>query len=426
VTKAIAVMTDDNFVQHYHGRRRRVYDKACRSLEHTQVCKSDADCKVFLKKEKDIASDKPDAVPRVITFPDPRFGMSFGKFIKAIELDFFNCIDHCFGSKTVMKGLNYDTLGKEIQRKWYRYRDPCSIDGDVSRLDSSISDEAQRLYHSFASTFFYGFELEQFRKLCEMQLNVKVRGKTHDGNVSYKSTGLGSGQMNTSQVGVFIVCLILWHIKEENKLDLEVVNCGDDFSVIGERRTVKQFGRIAKQYFSKFNMILKLEPLNDIIERLNFCQTNPVFVNGSYRMVRNPRNAVIKDATSIDYLNSTTNRTSYLHAISCSGISTHGGIPILQEVYKMYAENAQEIRTTIKSRRGVKRSYKTNLRDHSMLYWGKGMRCSYTKITNETRYSFFLAFDIDPIQQIYIEKYYKNLKIDDHSLMFKNSDQCLW
>jgi hypothetical protein len=409
----VAPMTEQEFVQHYRGRKRKVYDQAVKSLSHVPLKIEDADCKAFLKKEKDIASDKPDAVPRVITFPDPRFGLCFGRFVKKIEHPFFDAIDRVFGSKTVMKGLNYEEVGKEISRKWNLFTDPASIDGDVSRLDSSISDEAQRLYHRFVQKFYAPGDKEEFAELCEMQLGVDVRGRAQNGSVQFKSSGLGSGQMNTSQMGVFIVCFILYCLFREYDLELELVNCGDDFTVIGERQTVLRFQGISKQWFSKFNMVLKMEPLNEIIEGIEFCQTHPVLFREGYRMVRNPLNALTKDAVSIDHLKTTTRRCAYLHAISCSGIATHGGVPIFQDVYRMFSKSAARLRSDIKSKRGLKRSYNYRLDDNSMLYWGKGLNCSYSHISSDTRFSFYLAYDIDPVTQMQIEAHYRTLEISD-------------
>lgn len=433
----IDMMTDREFLQHYHGRRRRVYENAFATLLYEPLTANDANCKCFLKKEKDIMSDKPDAVPRVITFPDPRYGMQFGKFVKAIESKFFASIDHCFGSRTVMKGLNYLTLGQEIFRKWDRFTDPCSIDGDVSRLDSSISDEMQQMYHKFAAKFFEYNERQIFLELCEMQLNVDVKGRAQDGGISFQSSGLGSGQMNTSQMGVFIVCYILWNLIDSLGLDVEVVNCGDDFSIIGERATIHVFRKHAIKYFMKYNMVLKLEELNDVLEGLNFCQTNPVKVDGTYRMVRVPRQAIIKDSSSIDCLLALSQRIQFLHAISCTGIATHGGVPIFQEVYRFMARASHGMRARITSKRSLVKTYKTKLYDHSMSYWGKSLTCSYKLISDETRYSFYIAFGISPVNQIAIEQTYRDMMIDDLPENFSLysgdydtpeyfGDKCLW
>lgn len=407
----IAPMTDEEFIQHYTGRRRKVYQEAYESLQNDQLSQADANCKCFLKKEKDIPGDKDDAVPRVITFPEPRYGMTFGKFIKAVEHAFFRCIDGVFGSKTVMKGMNYSEVGREIHRKWSRFIDPWSIDGDVSRLDSSISEEALRLYYRFVLKFFGCNEAEELRKLCEMQLGVEVTGRSKDGSLKYKATGLGSGQMNTSQTGVFVVCYILYIFIKDMGLDLEVVNCGDDFTIIGEKKDVLQFQKHSGFWFKHFNMILKLEPMVNEIEKINFCQTHPVLINGGYRMCRDPFTALVKDSTSIDNLSSPALEGAFLKAISESGIATHGGMPIFQDVYRMFRRSSKHYakRITKRQRKTVKRFRLTN---HSMSYWGKNLNCRYVEeIPDETRFSFYVAFGIDPTMQRYIESYYQSFII---------------
>lgn len=414
----LAPMTQDEFLGHYVGRRRRVYEKAIKSLELYPLEISDAHCKCFLKKEKDIRSLKPDAIPRVITFPDPRYGSEFGRFVKSIEKPFFKCIDGCFvklGMEPVVaKGLNYLEVGQMIEKKWNKFVNPCSIDGDVSRLDSSITNDAQRMYHNLVQSFFYEQDLDEWFDLCSMQLDVPVTGKARNGGISYLSSGLGSGQMNTSQMGVFVVCYILHALIVKERLVLELVNCGDDFTIIGEECDVRRFQKLAPQFFSTFNMVLKMEPIVHEIELIVFCQTQPVYVDGCYRMVRDPRTAMVKDSTSIDNLDNITKRVKHLHAISCSGIATHGGIPIFQDFYKSLARNSQFLRTFIKSKRGSKRSYHTSLKDCSMTYWGRNLVTRYNdQITDKTRFSFYLAFDIDPVEQLYIENYYKTYNISD-------------
>lgn len=407
-----APLTTENFISRYRGRKMKVYTAAALSLETDPLCKKDRNCKVFLKKEKDIRSLKPDAIPRAITFPDPRYGLEFGKYIKSIEHETFMTIDRVFGSRTVMKGMNYLQVGQEIQKKWERFDHPVSIDGDVSRLDSSISDEGQRFSHEISSYFFDRPEREEFLKLAKLQISPKVKGRADDGIISYTGTGLASGQQNTSLMGVTIVCSILYMIKTTYNLDIEVINCGDDFSVVGERGTIKTFQNVAASSFKKYNMVLKLEPFNFELEGVNFCQSNPVQVAGLYRMVRTPHTSIIKDSTCIDDLFNLTLITKWLYAVSCTGIATHGGVPIFQELYKCYGRSAHLLRAGLRSRSAKKKSYRVDLKDSSMVYWGKGLECKYeAEISDDTRWSFYLAFGIDPSTQLQLEEYYSKLTI---------------
>lgn len=408
INLSIAPMTDDNFIQHYSGHRRSRYEKARESLKHLDVSKSDANCKCFLKIEKDIQSDKPDSIPRVITFPDPRFGMEFGKFIKPIEHDFFSAIDCCFGESVVMKSKNYKQVGEIISEKWEKYNRPFSIDCDVSRLDSSISDEAQRLYHKYASLFYYEQDIDYFKQLCDWQLNVDVSGKAYGGNVRYKSQGLGSGQMNTSQMGVFVVCYILHYLFQKHALTLSLVNCGDDFTVIGEEEDVRNFERIAVEEFNGFNMTLKIGEINDEIEGIEFCQTRPIKTKGGYRMCRNPDNAIVKDSSSINPLERQSEIGSFLRAISLGGLASHGDMPIFKNYYEYLGRCALECRSKITSKRGIKTFKKKRNLDNSMFYWGKNLDYTDSVVTIESRISFMRAFNIDPFQQIRMERAFDN------------------
>jgi len=416
--QTVAPVAWEDFPRLYKGRKFHVYDKALKSLITTDVTIEDANCTVFLKKEKDIQSDKLDAIPRMITFPDPRFGLAFGRFIKPIEHSIFVRVDEIFRSKTVMKGLNYKQVGLEIQRKWRRFVNPASVDGDVSRLDSAISKEGMRFTHVIAASYYFGEELQEFLKLCEWQIEYDCKGRAKNGTIAFRSRGLGSGQMNTSLVGVLIVCAILYRYIKDNDLDLEVINCGDDFSVIGEKETVETFIKGASKHFIKYNMVLKMENINHHIEGVNFCQTNPVLIEGVYRMVRTPRTAIIKDGTSIDYLHTNMQFAKWMKAVSSCGIATHGGVPIFQEFYRCYARNANRMSSQFTKRQRRKYGGKVfEVLKSSMHYWGKDMDCNYNScIPYETRWSFYLAFGIDPVVQLVIEHYYRDLFIDNRNV----------
>lgn len=418
--------TAEQFIARYRGRKKKVYTAAAKSLDENPLCMKDRNCKVFLKKEKDIRSLKPDAIPRAITFPDPRFGLMLGEYIKPIEHKVFAAIDEVFGGKTVMKGLNYLQVGQEIEGKWNKYANPASIDGDVSRLDSSISDEGQRFSHEVAALFFDRPDRDRFMEMAEMQISPKVKGRAENGTIRYIGTGLASGQQNTALMGVTIVCSILWMCIQENRLSLEVINCGDDFSIIGEMVDVRRFKGVAKQFFRRYNMILKMEPINHHLEGINFCQTNPVSVGGTYRMVRVPYTSIVKDSTSIDNLINLTMVTKWLHAVSCTGVATHGGVPIFQEVYRCYGRSAHLLRSRLRTRSARKKSYRVDLRDSSMVYWGRGLQCKYGEISEATRWSFYLAFGIDPTQQVLIEEYYSKLIITDEDSLEFVGDLDLW
>jgi len=415
---ALAPMNTIEFVSSYQGHRRVRYAEAAESLEHYPLTKEDANCKCFLKKEKDIRSDKPDAVPRVITFPDPRYGLEFGKFVKPAEHVLFQSIDNVFGNVTVMKGKNYDQVGAIVEEKWNMFADTCSVDCDVSRLDSSISNEAQRLYHKYLQSFYYGQDRDDLARLCEFQLDVQVEGRAQNGTISFPSQGLGSGQMNTSQMGVFIVCYIVHSCMEKYDLRLEMINSGDDFSVIGEKRDVMKYVQVAKAHFAQFNMVLKMEDMVDYIEGIEFCQTHPVKgSDGKYRMCRNPRTALVKDSVSIDRLDVPSAKSKYLKSISDCGKATHGDMPVFRSFYRSLGRAAKQLNDKVFTKRGRKSLSKRTRIDNSMFYWGKDMNREYVdNIDESVRFSFFLAFDIDAVEQRYIESYYDEFKYDDSCL----------
>lgn len=418
-------LSNDDFIATYKGMRKIRYQQASDSLDLQPLTFRDAECKCFLKREKDIRSDKPHAIPRVITFPDPRYGLSVGCFIKACEHRVYEFIDEMFGSQVVMKGKNYRDIAAAFVDAWSSFDDPVAFDADVSRLDSSISDEALRFTHCVTAQCFDVRYRDYLLELLSWQIGPKVTGKARDASVSYILSGLASGQMNTSLVGVLVVCAIIYDFSR-GEPSFRLINCGDDFTIVCDRFVAEHLRYSLTSHFAKFNMVLKPESIVDVIERINFCQTSPVCIDGIYRMVRNPFNALVKDSTIEDRVTTKPHFVRWLNAVADGGLASHGDVPIFRAHYLSYKRNAARIYSDIATRSGRKRARFSTRLTGSLSVFGKGLEVHDKPPSDTTRFSFYLAFGISPSDQRHIEEYYDNLVLTMDRAHHPQWDGCPW
>lgn len=116
-------------------------------------------------------------------------------------------------------------------------------------------------------------------------------------------------------------------------------------------------------------------------------------------MVRNPLVTLSKDSYSIGPWNGVEHAKKWARAVGECGMALTGGIPVCQSYYQCLINNTQGV------------DYKKLLRDVS---FASGFRelarlgnRRYQEITEETRFSFYLAFGILPDVQRVLEADYE-------------------
>lgn len=187
-----------DFVECYRGRRRTVYEKACASLQASEVSRADSVVSTFVKSEKINLSSKPDPAPRVIQPRHPRYNVEVGRFIKKIEHAVYNNIADVWGDTTVLKGVNAHQQADLLRKKWDSFRRPVAIGLDASRFDQHVSTDALSWEHSIYLKYFSGSERAILKRLLSWQLVNTGRARASDGIIKYKVNGCRmSGDMNT-------------------------------------------------------------------------------------------------------------------------------------------------------------------------------------------------------------------------------------
>jgi len=213
--------------------------------------------------------------------------------------------------------------------------------------------------------------------------------------------------MNTATGNCLIMCaLVHAYCKHRGVLNYSLANNGDDCIVIMESEDQPNFCAGLDSWFLEMGFNMKVEDPVYIFEQIEFCQTHPVRVEDEggevqYIMVRNLVTSLAKDCVSIKPFDNERSFKSQMTALGDCGIALTGGVPIFQSFY----------RGLLRSGGGVR------FRKHQEMYGtGKEMmrlgmtRCVNT-ISDNTRFSFWLAFGVTPDMQVEVEKYYDQLEL---------------
>lgn len=394
------------FVEFYRGRKRTVYQNAVDSLSTSGIVPSDAHIKAFVKAEFINSDDKPDPDPRIISPRDPRYNVEVGRYLRPIEHHVYRAIGQIFGDVTVLKGFNAQQTGRIFAKKWAKYDYPVAVGLDASRFDQHVSVEALRWEHSVYNGIFRNNK--ELARLLSWQLKNKVKGYCMDGKLKYTVDGCRmSGDMNTAMGNCLIMCALVHCYARLRGVQVSLANNGDDCTVIMEQKSLPRFLSGLSEWFVEMGFNMKVEQPVYEIEGIEFCQTHPVFVDGNYIMVRNFPKAIAKDCLSLKQLQSQRTCKMWMDAVGQGGLSLCGGIPVYQEFYSSYIRAASTISDKRARQTAARRHRVADVELTGGLAWlSKGMTRRYTPVSEETRYSFYLAFGTTPEQQIALEEVY--------------------
>jgi len=383
-----------DFSSLYEGRRKTIYAMAAESLQLHSVTRKDSRIKAFVKAEKICLKDKIDPDPRVIQPRDPRYNVEVGRYLKPIEKSLYQAVARIFHEPTIFKGFNAADSGKLMRRKWEKYQSPVAIGLDASRFDQHVSREALEWEHSIYMHVFKGSP--ELARLLSWQIANRGVGYCTDGRLEYEVDGCRmSGDMNTALGNCLIMCALVHAYASRRLPKFSLANNGDDCTLIFERKYLRRISDLAP-WFLEMGFTMKVEPPVYEFEKIEFCQTHPVYDGSSYIMVRNFPQSLSKDAISIKPLDSRAYFKRWMKSVGDSGISLTGGLPVLQSYYRAFQRAGLGVRPI-----GLDSAHETGLR-----VFAHGMTRTVKPVSQLSRYSFYLAFGVTPEEQMCLEEYY--------------------
>lgn len=383
----------DRFINSYKGAKQMAVRRAAESVSSQPITKMDAILNTFVKAEKLNLSKKPDPAPRVIQPRSARYNVCVGPYLKSCEHNVYHAIGEVWGGPTVMKGYNAVDTATHMRTMWDSFANPVGIGLDASRFDQHVSKDALAFEHSIYNAMFRDKDL---RRWLSWQLKNCGKAFTPDGVVSYFVEGCRmSGDMNTALGNCLLMCALVWVYAQYRKVPCRLANNGDDCMVIMSKTYAETFRLGLREWFMEFGFNMKVEDTVFEFERLEFCQTRPVYV-GRWVMVRDFRVCLDKDTCclhpdSIPY-------REWLTHVGCGGGALSNGVPILQTFYQRLRELGKP--TT--------RSF--DVSGMSML--ARGLVCDVTPVSDEARVSFYKAFGVAPWDQISMEEAISSAEVD--------------
>jgi len=382
-------LTTEQFVDSYTGRKRKLYNRMTEELDLQPFEPKDSYVSAFIKDEKTDFIKKPNACARVIQPRHPRFNVKVGVFLKPFEKAAFNAIAGVFRGTTVAKGLNNRQRGELMAKKWSRFVNPVAIMLDASRFDQHCSSDI-RDWLFMVEEHFYP-ELKYYNKLRRKN---KCFARTDDGCVKYTVLGnTMSGDMDTASGNCLIMCAVTWTVMSEMGIRCEYINDGDDGVLIVEADQVERVRTEFQRRFLDFGFTMRWDGEARTLEEVEFCQSRPVTDGSGWRMVRDPRVAMAKDAITLKRINRPKDLTRLQSSTGWCGLALVGDMPIYWKYYTLFGqpERPEEFTSGM--------HYATvNL-----------MEGSSKPPTDEARISFWKAFGISPDKQIVLEEYLSTL-----------------
>ena len=390
-----APVSGAEFVSMYKGRLRTRYAKALESLLKKPLCRRDAYVSAFGKCEKTNFTLKPDAPMRIVSPRNPRYNVELGRFIKQLEKTYCKAIEKMYGDVTVFKGMNANEAGEAMKNKWDLFKNPVAIGLDASRFDQHVSVDMLKWEHDILAHPFSGSAKKQLKKILKMQLKTKCFGRCMDGWLRYTMIGgRCSGDMNTGIGNCIIMSAMVHSYARSVGVKILLANNGDDCVVIMEKKDEERFSTNLSKWFEDMGFSMKIEKPVYVLEEIEFCQAHPVATPTGYRMVRTPSVALEKDAFAIQSFQSRSHYDKYWNVVGQGGLALCSGVPVMQDFYQ-YLRRGRE---NCKSRMNNALCFETG-----MMMLARGMEVKVDKISDSTRYSFYLAFGITPDMQVAME-----------------------
>jgi hypothetical protein len=384
-------LTREEFVASCTQAKKKTYENARRSLYQAPVTQCDAILKTFVKAEKINFTAKPDPAPRVIQPRDPRYNLEVGRFLRPLEKLLYSRIADMWGAPTIMKGMNGFEAARVLRRKWDRFAQPVAVSIDANRFDQHVSVEALRYEHSIY-TGCYPLERETLGTLLSWQ--IRNQGKTCSSDrVSVQYTKFGSrmsGDMNTSLGNCVLMCIITLALRDHLGIGMELANNGDDCVLIVEQRDLAKLVAAIYPWYLRFGFTMKVEDPVYTFEHVVFCQAQPVFNGQEWVMVRQYPLCVGKDSTITEDCDADMSAV-WRWCVGSGGISLYGDMPILGAFYRQMKLGGRPGRSEIYARSGFS-------------YLADGCAERGSMVSEDARFSFYLAFGVLPYDQVMLEE----------------------
>jgi hypothetical protein len=243
----------------------------------------------------------------------------------------------------------------------------------------------------------------RLKKLLRAQLMNKGSFRAPDGRVSYqRQGGRMSGDINTSLGNVLVMSSMCFcYAKAIGLQNFEFIDDGDDCGFIVESEQLEQLRAPLKEWFLQLGFEMTVEEPVYELEKVVFCQSQPVWTPQGYVMVRQ-LSALSKDllTTKPHLLSTEIGYDSLRKAIGDGGMALYGNIPLYCQFYEMMRRGVGKVK-----------ELPADANDgYGRMTWGRDYEAG-NYVHPKTRASFYTAFGVIPDQQLAVEDEYKRFTL---------------
>lgn len=401
-------MTRREYARSAPARNRKRYHAACDSLQLKALVRRDGRIKWFVKSEKTerarwcpLEEWVKDVVARSICPRDPRYNVEVGRFIKPFEERLYHVFNDIFGAGTVCKGLNWSERGTVLFAKFISVHDCVIVCIDANRFDQHVGEAALRFEHSVYGAAYDGVPgVESLRRYLSWQLTNTGTAILPEGRIDFRlHGGRMSGDVNTSCGNVML--MVLMSIDLCNRIGTRpvIANDGDDTVFFLPRSCLSRFTKTISPHFAEYGFSVRVDQTTDTFEKLDFCQTRPVWTPYGYKMCRDPAKALGTDCVSVRDM-PVKAIPKHRAAVAACGLAVASDMPLFRSYYKRMAEHQPDVKADL----GI-----FGERNRELM---EGTR-NYHEITVETRNSFARAWGISPSIQVEMERVARSINFVD-------------
>lgn len=273
---------------------------------------------------------------------------------------------------------------KILQEQWSKFKQPCCLCLDMEAFDGHVSVPLLESEHLTWESFYN--KSPTMLKCLKILLSKQINniGITKNGIKYNKNGSRLSGEFTTSDGNSINNYYMLRSYVQDLNAYINVN--GDDSLIMIEQTDINKLKHL--DYFRIFGMICKQDRIAYTFEDINFCQCNPVSINGVYRFVKAPIRTMSRSTICPSQYIYCIDR--YLAGIGLCELASNVGVPILQNF---------SLRLLVDS--GFTKPL-GKIDKNFALYTNLPI-IEIQQIDYTTRLSFENAFGISPIEQINIE-----------------------
>jgi hypothetical protein len=389
-------------LESYGGMKRRRYERGLARFSQVGVSRRDARATGFVKVDKFDPDAKVNPDPRMIQYRSPQYCVALGAWLKPLEHFFYTCKNWGAGlpkGRIIAKGLNPHQRGELIASKFGKFKRPVVLSLDASRFDQHVSRELLLLEH--------GFYLQvtdcppDFQRLLSYQLdNTTVTSR----GVVYDARGRRlSGDMNTAVGNCVLMVGMLAATMREIKVRYDVLDDGDDCLLFLEEEDVQEVRDRLPALFLEYGMEMKLENEAHTLEHVQFCQSRPVLVGGSYVMIPSPRKVLSTMLSGLRFGLSPRLDRSIVGTLGVALGILYEGVPVLQSYAEMLRRSAGS---------PSKLAWDNAAQEYTYTHWvDMSKSAAVREVEESTRLSFHRAWGLDFGVQIAAENQFASNKL---------------